>query len=130
MVSCSSGSAIPSAWEVGRYRLLAKPLLDVPGKGKHPGRLKNYLTDKVCGSGDVLIVVPKYASVWGRTWRNTRSTRSLSCWIPLPAAEARNRSILLVCEPREGFPHLDSSGDVNLALGVGQVAVVPPVIDS
>ena len=128
MVSCSSSRAIPSAWEVGRYRLLAKPLLDVPGK--HPGRLKNYLTDKVCGSGDVLIVVPNYASVWGRTWRNTRSTRSLSCWIPLPAAEARNRSILLVCEPREGFPHLDSSGDVNLALGVGQVAVVPPVIDS
>ena len=29
-----------------------------------------------------------------------------------------------------GIPHLDSSGDVNLALGVGQVAVVPPVIDS
>ena len=57
--------AIPSAWEAGRYRLLAKLLLDVPGKGKHPGHLKNYLADRVCGSGDVLIVVPNYTTVWG-----------------------------------------------------------------
>lgn len=58
--------AIPSAWEASRYRLLAKLLLDVPGKGKHPGRLKNYLADRVCGSGDVSIVVHDYASVWGQ----------------------------------------------------------------
>ena len=58
--------AIPSAWEASRYRLLAKLLLDVPGKGKHPGRLKNYLADRLCGSGDVFIVVPDYAFIWGR----------------------------------------------------------------
>lgn len=58
-------AAIPSAWEASRYRLLDKLLLDVPGKGKHPGRLKNYLADRVCGSGDVSIVVHDYASVWG-----------------------------------------------------------------
>lgn len=57
--------AIPSAWDAGRYRLLAKLLLDVPGTGKHPGHLKNYLADRVCGSGDVLIVVPNYATAWG-----------------------------------------------------------------
>lgn len=64
--------AIPSAWEAGRYRLLAKLLLDVPGKGKHPGHLKNYLADRVCGSGDVLIVVPNYASVFLRHSRSVR----------------------------------------------------------
>ena len=45
-----------------RYRLLAKLQLTEPGKGCHPGMLRNYLADKPCGSDDICIKIPDYVS--------------------------------------------------------------------
>jgi hypothetical protein len=49
----------------GRYRLLAKLQLTTPGKGCHPGMLRNYLADASCDSSVVYIRVPDYASIIG-----------------------------------------------------------------
>ena len=51
--------------DVGRYRLLAKLQLTKPGKGRHPGLLRNFLADENCGNNPVRVVVPDYAGVWG-----------------------------------------------------------------
>ena len=46
----------------GRYRLLAKLQLTEPGKGCHPGLLRNYLADRPCSDGDVSLRIPDYVS--------------------------------------------------------------------
>ena len=49
----------------GRYRLLAKLQLTTPGKGCHPGMLRNYLADASCDSAVVHIRVPDYSAIIG-----------------------------------------------------------------
>ena len=45
-----------------RYRLLAKLQLTEPGRGCHPGMLRNYLADEPCGSDPVIVRIPDYVS--------------------------------------------------------------------
>ena len=45
--------------------MLAKLQLTTPGKGCHPGMLRNYLADASCDSDDIHIRVPDYASIIG-----------------------------------------------------------------
>ncbi len=48
-----------------RYRLLAKIQLAEPGRGCHPGLMRNFLADGSCGDDAVSIVIPGYADIWG-----------------------------------------------------------------
>ena len=48
-----------------RYRLLSKIQLAEPGKGCHPGLMRNYLADGTCGDDAVSIVIPDYRDLWG-----------------------------------------------------------------
>ena len=57
--------AIPSAWEAGRYRLLAKIQLTAPGRCRHLGYLRNFLAEGDCAAGVVSIVIPRYVERWG-----------------------------------------------------------------
>lgn len=45
-----------------RYRLLAKIQLTEPGRGCHPGMLRNYLADELCGTDPVHVRIPDYVS--------------------------------------------------------------------
>ena len=45
-----------------RYRLLAKLQLTEPGRGCHPGMLRNYLADEPCGPDPVHVRIPDYVS--------------------------------------------------------------------
>lgn len=54
---------IGAAFTPERYRLLAKLQLTLPGKGRNPGKMRNVLADRSCGSSSVnLLIVP---SIWG-----------------------------------------------------------------
>ena len=55
---------IAEGLDAGRYRLLAKLQLTKPGKGKHPGLLRNFLANAQCGSEEVKIIVPDYVGIW------------------------------------------------------------------
>lgn len=48
-----------------RYRLLSKIQLAEPGKGCHPGLMRNYLADGTCGDDALSIVIPDYRDLWG-----------------------------------------------------------------
>ena len=50
---------------LGRYRLLAKLQLTEPGKGCHPGMLRNYLADRSCSDGDIFLRIPDYVACSG-----------------------------------------------------------------
>lgn len=45
-----------------RYRLLAKIQLTESGRGCHPGMLRNYLADELCGTDPVHVRIPDYVS--------------------------------------------------------------------
>ena len=45
-----------------RYRLLAKIQLTEPGRGCHPGMLRNYLAAEPCGANPVHVRIPDYVS--------------------------------------------------------------------
>ena len=51
--------------DAGRYRLLAKLQLAEPGKGRHPGLLRNYLADANCDAAHIRVTVPGYAEQVG-----------------------------------------------------------------
>ena len=54
---------IDAAFTPERFRLLAKIQLTEPGRGRNPGKMRNVLADRPCGSASVnLFVVP---SIWG-----------------------------------------------------------------
>lgn len=44
------------------YRLLAKIQLTESGRGCHPGMLRNYLADELCGTDPVHVRIPDYVS--------------------------------------------------------------------
>ena len=44
------------------YRLLAKIQLTEPGRGCHPGMLRNYLADELCGTDPVHVRIPDNVS--------------------------------------------------------------------
>lgn len=46
-----------------RYRLLAKIQLTAPGKGRNPGKMRNVLADRPCGSSSVNLFIDP--SIWG-----------------------------------------------------------------
>lgn len=48
-----------------KYRLLTKVQLAEPGKGCHPGLMRNFLTDGYCSDDAVFIVIPGYRDIWG-----------------------------------------------------------------
>lgn len=48
-----------------RYRLLSKIQLAEPGRGCHPGLMRNFLADGSCGDEAVSIVIPGYTDIWG-----------------------------------------------------------------
>ena len=56
---------IADGLDARRYRLLAKLQLTEPGKGKHPGYLRNFLADANCDARDVRVLVPGYLNTWG-----------------------------------------------------------------
>ncbi len=45
------------------YRLLAKIQLTESGRGCHPGMLRNYLADELCGTDPVHVRIPDYVSL-------------------------------------------------------------------
>lgn len=47
-----------------RYRLLAKLQLTVPGRGRNPGLMRNFLAAKSCGIVENRIVVPDFRNIW------------------------------------------------------------------
>lgn len=51
--------------DAGRYRLLAKLQLAEPGKGRHPGLLRNYLADANCYAAQIRVTVPGYTEQVG-----------------------------------------------------------------
>ena len=51
--------------DAGRYRLLAKLQLAEPGKGRHPGLLRNYLADTNCDAAQIRVTVPGYTEQVG-----------------------------------------------------------------
>lgn len=51
--------------DAGRYRLLAKLQLTEPGKGRHPGLLRNYLADANCDAAQIRVTVPGYTEQVG-----------------------------------------------------------------
>ena len=51
--------------EAQRYRLLAKLQLTAPGRGRHPGWMRNILADRNCDSGPVFFIAKDYVSIWG-----------------------------------------------------------------
>ena len=51
--------------DAGRYRLLAKLQLTEPGKGRHPGLLRNYLADANCDAAQIRVTVPEYTEQVG-----------------------------------------------------------------
>ena len=56
---------ISKGLDAGRYRMLAKLQLTEPGKGRHPGLMRNVLADKNCGDGQVSLIVPDYINICG-----------------------------------------------------------------
>lgn len=48
-----------------KYRLLTKVQLAEPGKGCHPGLMRNFLADGYCSDDAVFIVIPGYRDIWG-----------------------------------------------------------------
>lgn len=44
------------------YRLLVKIQLTEPGRGCHPGMLRNYISDEPCGTDPVHVRIPDYVS--------------------------------------------------------------------
>ena len=56
---------IADGLDARRYRLLTKLQLTEPGKGKHPGYLRNFLADANCDARDVRVLVPGYLNTWG-----------------------------------------------------------------
>ena len=54
---------IAAAFVPERYRLLAKIQLTQPGKGRNPGKLRNVLADRPCGSASVNLFIDP--SIWG-----------------------------------------------------------------
>ena len=51
--------------DAGLYRLLAKLQLAEPGKGRHPGLLRNYLADANCDAAQIRVTVPGYTEQVG-----------------------------------------------------------------
>lgn len=47
------------------YRLLSKIQLAEPGRGCHPGLMRNFPADGSCGDEAVSIVMPGYTDIWG-----------------------------------------------------------------
>ncbi len=56
---------IASGLDAGRYRLLVKVQLTEPGKGKHPGRMRNILADRNCDCSPVSLIINDYVGIWG-----------------------------------------------------------------
>ena len=54
---------IAAAFVPERYRLLAKIQLTQPGKGRNPGKMRNVLADRPCGSSSVNLFIDP--SIWG-----------------------------------------------------------------
>jgi hypothetical protein len=54
---------IAAAFVPERYRLLAKIQLTQPGKGRNPGKMRNALADRPCGSSSVNLFIDP--SIWG-----------------------------------------------------------------
>lgn len=54
---------IGAAFTPERYRLLAKIQLTRPGKGRNPGKMRNVLADRPCGSSSVNLFLDP--SIWG-----------------------------------------------------------------
>ena len=54
---------IAAAFVPERYRLLAKIQLTQPGKGRNPGKMRNVLADRPCGSSSVNLFIDP--GVWG-----------------------------------------------------------------
>ena len=53
---------IAAAFVPERYRLLAKIQLTQPGKGRNPGKMRNVLADRPCGSSSVNLFIDP--SIW------------------------------------------------------------------
>lgn len=51
--------------DAGRYWLLAKLQLTEPGRGRHPGLLRNYLADANCDAAQIRVTVPEYTEQVG-----------------------------------------------------------------
>ncbi|MBR4352078.1 MAG: hypothetical protein IKQ01_03315 [Bacteroidales bacterium] len=54
---------IAAAFVPERYRLLAKVQLTQPGKGRNPGKMRNVLADRPCGSSSVNLFIDP--GIWG-----------------------------------------------------------------
>lgn len=59
----SASVVIGAASTPERYRLLAKIQLTQPGKGRNPGKMRNVLADRPCGSSPVNLIIDP--SIWG-----------------------------------------------------------------
>lgn len=82
-----------------RYRLLTKIYLTQPGRGKNPGKLRNYLAVDTASDPVLTVSIPDYVSVWG---------------LDLPSYQIHARFILLDTETGYRSQYLAVSGVIEL----------------
>ncbi len=82
-----------------RYRLLTKIYLTQPGRGKNPGKLRNYLAVDTASDPVLTVSIPDYVSVWG---------------LDLPSYQVHARFILLDTETGYRSQYLAVSGVIEL----------------
>lgn len=56
--------SLEDASMASRYQLLAKLQLAVPGRGRKPGLMRNFLADRSCDQGPVTIEITDYRDRW------------------------------------------------------------------
>ena len=82
-----------------RYRLLTKIQLAAPGRGRHPGLMRNFLAVGEAGGARQIVSIPGYVDRWG---------------LDLPSYQVHARCILLDTETGYRSQYLAVSGIISL----------------
>lgn len=83
-----------------RYRLLTKIQLAAPGRGRHPGLMRNFLAIGEAGGARQIVSIPGYVDRWG---------------LDLPSYQVHARCILLDTETGYRSQYLAVSGLISLS---------------